>query len=299
MADTKVSLDPRTLARVRQLELQARRAVEGMLAGIHRSPHHGFAVEFAQHREYVPGDDVKHIDWKVFARTERYYLKQYELETDLVCWLLIDASESMAYASGEVSKYDCACTAAAALAYLVLHQADSVGLATFDDQVRRFLRPAGHASHWKEVLTALAGRTAAAPTQLGDVLHDVASRINRRGLVLLFSDLFDDVPAILSGLRHLNYDRHEVVVFHVLDPAELEFPFDGATLFRGLELPTELLTDPRGLRAGYLRELHSFQEELRRGCRNLHIDLVPLQSDADLGLALARYLARREDRKAR
>src|SRR5919201_481845 len=167
---------PRTLAQVRGLELQARLVVEGYLSGMHRSPHHGFAVEFAQHREYAPGDDIKHIDWKVYGRTERYYLKQYELETNLVCWLLVDASQSMAYGSGPVTKYDYACMAAASLAYLVVQQTDSVGLAVFDAQVRRFLRPASQATHLRECVRALEGGTSAAPTKLGAVLHDVANR---------------------------------------------------------------------------------------------------------------------------
>jgi uncharacterized protein (DUF58 family) len=292
-------LDPRTLAQVRGLELQARLVVEGFLAGQHRSQQYGFAVEFAQHREYVPGDDIKHIDWKVWGRTERYYLKQYELETNLVAWVLVDASQSMAYRSGPVSKYDYACMAAASLAYLVVQQTDSVGLAVFDAQVRRFLRPASQATHLRECVRALEGGTSAAPTRLGAVLHDVANRAAQRGLVMLFSDLFDDVPAILSGLQHLRYDRHEVVVFHVLDAAELDFPFEDPTLFRGLEVPAELLTDPRGLRQGYLRALHAFREELTRGCRAMNIDVVPLRTDQPLGTALARYLAHRLDRMKR
>jgi uncharacterized protein (DUF58 family) len=286
-------LDPRVLARVRGLELQARLLVEGYLAGMHRSPHHGFAVEFAQHREYVPGDDLKHLDWKVYGRTGRFYLKQYELETNLVCWLLIDGSASMGYRSGDVSKYDYACMAAAGLAYLIVQQADSVGLAAFDAQLRQFLRPSSTPSHLKELVRALGTGPAKAETRVGTVLHELAERLKQRGLVMLFSDLFDDVPTIISGLQHLRHERHEVVVFHILDAAELDFPFEDATLFRGLEQPAELLTDPRGLRQSYLRELNAFQEELRRGCRGLKVDLVPLRTDGDLGTALARYLAYR------
>jgi uncharacterized protein (DUF58 family) len=199
----------------------------------------------------------------------------------------------MAYRSGTVGKYDLACMAAGSLAYLILQQSDSVGLALFDARVRSFLRPSGQPSQLKEVVRALEGGTSAAPTKLGPVLHEVAGRARRRGLVLLFSDLFDDVPDVLAGLRHLCYDRHEVVVFHVLDTAEEDFPFEDPTLFRGLELPAELLTDPRGLRAGYLRELAAFRDALRRGCRDLNVDLVPLRTDANLGLVLARYLAHR------
>lgn len=299
MTSTPNYLNPRTLAQVRGLELQARLVVEGYLTGQHRSQQHGFAVEFAQHREYVPGDDLKHLDWKVYGRTERYYLKQYELETNLVAWLLVDASQSMAYRSGPVSKYDYACMAAASLAYLIVRQTDSVGLAVFDSQVRKFLRAASQVTHLRECVRALEAGPSAAPTKLGAVLHEVASRTTQRGLVMLFSDLFDDVPSILSGLQHLRYDRHEVVVFHVLDAAELDFPFEDPTLFRGLELPAELLTDPRGLRQGYMNELHAFQEALARGCRGMNIDFVPMRTDQSLGTALARYLAHRLEKTTR
>jgi uncharacterized protein (DUF58 family) len=292
-SDAPNYLDPLTLAQVGGLELQARLVVEGYLSGLHRSPHHGFAVEFAQHREYAPGDDIKHIDWKVYGRTERYYLKQYELETNLIAWLLVDASQSMAYGSGPVRKYDYAAMAAASLAHLIVRQSDSTGLAVFDAQVRRFLRPSGQPSQLKEVVRALGDGPSAAPTKLGPVLHEIAGRTRQRGLVMLFSDLFDDVPAVLSGLQHLRYDRHEVVVFHVLDPAEEDFPFEDATKFRGLEIPAELLTDPRGLRDGYLRELNAFRDELRRGCRKLNIDYLPLRTDQSLGVTLGRYLAHR------
>ena len=286
-------LQPDILSRAEALGLKARQLVEGLRVGDHKSPYKGFSVEFVQHREYVPGDDIRHIDWKVFGRTERFYLKQYQLETNLICWLLVDASQSMAYGSGPLRKYDYACLAAASLAYLIVQQSDSVGLALFDAQVRRFLRPSGTQPQFKELIRSLGDGPSAAPTKLGPVLHEVAGRARQRGLVLLFSDLFDDVPSIVSGLQHLRYDRHEVVVFHVLDPAELDFPFEDATLFRGLEVPAELLTDPRGLRQGYLRELNAFRDELRRGCRSLNIDLVELRTDQDLGVALARYLAYR------
>src|SRR5579871_1427511 len=241
-------LDPQVQARVRSLELKARSVVEGYLSGMHRSPYHGFAVEFAQHREYVPGDDIRHIDWKVYGRSERFYLKQYEQDTNLVCWLMVDASESMKYGSGETTKFDFACSAAAALAYLIIHQTDSVGLATFDSQVLNFLRPSSQISHLKDLLTVLATGPGAGQTRLGPIFDDLAQRIQRRGLVMLFSDLFDEPAEIVAGLRHLRYQRHEVVVFHVMDAAELDFPFQDATLFRGMEQMPDLLTDPRSLR---------------------------------------------------
>jgi uncharacterized protein (DUF58 family) len=301
MQDTQRYLDPLTLAKVRSLELQARLIVEGYLSGMHKSPYHGFSVEFAQHREYVPGDDLKHLDWKVYARTGRFYLKQYEEETNLACWLLVDASESMQYGSGPqdgngrplIRKYDYACMSAAALAYLILQQQDSVGLVTFDNQVRTLLRPSSQPSYLKQIVNVLNRGPARERTSLAPIFHDLAERVPRRGILMIFSDLFDEVPDILTGLQHLRHKRHEVVVFHVLDRAELEFPFQEATLFRGLEQYPELLTDPRSLRDGYLEQVQTFVNDLRHGCRMNNIDYVPLRTDGQLGVALSSYLAHR------
>lgn len=286
-------LDPATLATVRGLELQARYVVEGFVSGLHRSPYHGFSVEFAQHREYVPGDDIRHIDWKVFARTGRYYLKQYEEETNFVTWLLLDVSESMRYASATVSKYDYACMTAAALAYLVLHQQDSVGLATFDDQLRTVLPPASQPSHLKEIVNVLNRGPGKEKTRLAPLFHDLAERITRKGLIVVLSDCFDEVPDLLKGLQHLRYRRHEVVLFHILDAAEIDFPFQEPTQFRGLELEPELIADPRALRDGYLEEVRAFLAEVEGGCRGQNIDYVRLRTDTNLGVAMSAYLAGR------
>jgi uncharacterized protein (DUF58 family) len=295
--DPQQFLDPKILAQVSSLELQARLVVDGYLSGMHRSPYHGFAVEFAQHREYVPGDDIRHIDWKVYGRTGRYYLKQYEQDTNLVCWLFVDASESMSYGSGPMTKHTYASIAAASLAYLILNQSDSMGLATFDTNVRQFLRPSGQQSHLKEIIQALSQGPGSGQTRLGGILHELADRVSRRGLIVLFSDLLDEVADTLAGLRHLRYLRHDVVVFHVMDAAEMDFPFQDATLFRGLEQLPELLTDPRSLRESYLEELGKFLDELKRGCRNQNIDYVPLRTDQNLGTMLAAYLAWRAGRQ--
>ena len=267
-------LDPETLARINALELHARRIVDGYLSGMHRSPQHGFSVEFAQHRDYVPGDDIRHVDWKVYGRSERFFLKQYELETNLVLWLLVDGSESMRYASGSVSKYDQACAAAAALAYLVNRQSDSVSLAIFDSQIRAYLRPSSQPGHLKDMLRLLVTGQGAEKSRIGPVLHEASERFGRRGIVVLFSDLFDEASDIVAGLRHLHFLRHEVVVFHVLDAAEIEFPFRQATLFRGLEQLPDLMTDPLGVRESYLEELQKFLDEAERGCRQNNIDYV-------------------------
>jgi uncharacterized protein (DUF58 family) len=293
MDDPQRYLDPLALAKVGSLELQARLIVEGYLSGMHKSPYHGFSVEFAQHREYVPGDDIKHVDWKVYGRTGRFFLKQYEEETNLVCWLLLDTSESMRYGSGPVTKYDYACMSAAALAYLTLHQQDSVGFVTFDNQVRSFLRPSSQPSHLKEIVNLMNRGRPREKTSLAPIFHDLAERLNRRAIVVLLSDLFDEPADLLAGLQHLRYKRHEVIVLHLLDRAELEFPFQEATLFRGLEEFPELLTDPRSLRQGYLEQVATFLTDVQRGCRAQNIDYVQLPTDVDLGVALSAYLAHR------
>lgn len=285
--------DPEVLARIDRLELEARQFVEGFLAGRHRSPRQGFAVEFAQHREYAPGDDIKHIDWKVYGRTERFHLKQYEQETNLVAWLLVDASDSMKYGSGPRTKYDLASSAAAALAYLVLQQADSVGVATLAGGVRAFLRGAGGMNQLREACRALAEGPFAGPANLGRNLHELAARTGRRGLVFIFSDLLDDVPDILAGLQHIRFQKHEVVLFHILDAAEIDFPFRHMTLFRGLEELPEILTDPIGVRESYLKAMEMHAAAIVEGCRGMEIDYVRLRTDADLGRDLAAYLQKR------
>lgn len=288
--------DPDVLARIDRLELEAKEVVEGYLAGRHRSPRHGFAVEFAQHREYAPGDDIKHIDWKVYGRTERFHLKQYEQETNLIAWVVVDASESMRFASATRTKYDIACLAGAAMAYLVLQQSDSVGVATIADGIRSFLRPSGQMNQLREAVRILDGGPYEGPGNLGRSLHQLAKRSGRRGLVFVFSDLLDDVPDILSGLQHFRYHKHEVVLFHIMDSAELDFPFRHMTLFRGLEGLPEVLTDPLTIRDSYLQSLNEHIQAIEDGCRRLEIDLVRIRTDTDLGRELAVYLQKRRGR---
>ncbi len=291
-------LNPQTLASLEGLDLQARLVVEGYVAGMHPSPYHGFSVEFAEHREYVQGDDIRHVDWKVWSKTDKYYLKQYEEETNLLLYLLLDTSESMAYASGKnVSKFQYAQMVAAALGYMVLQQQDSVGLATFDDGVRRYLKPAGQPSHLKELIHLLDATPARAKSDLGIVFHDLAERFKKRGVVVILSDLFDDVAKMIAGLKHFRHRRHEVIVFHVLDPAELDFPFRDTTLFKGLEGLPDVLTEPQALRRAYQAEIGAYLDELKKGCRMIDIDYVPLRTDWDLDAALSSYLAARANRK--
>ena len=290
-------LDPHTLASLEGLDLQARMVVEGYVAGMHPSPYHGFSVEFAEHREYVPGDDIRHVDWKVWSKTDKLYLKQYEEETNLLSYLLLDTSESMAYASGDnVTKLQYAQIIAASLSYLILQQQDSVGLVVYDDAVRRYLKPAGQTSQLKEMLHLLNVTPAREKSDLGLVFNDLAERFKKRGVVVVLSDLFDDVSRIITGLKHFRHRRHEVIVFHILDPAELDFPFRDTTLFKGLEGMPEILTDPHALKRAYQAELGSFLEELEKGCRMVDIDYVPLRTDQSLDVALSSYLASRSAR---
>ena len=291
--DPKRYLEPLTLAKVRSLELKARLIVEGYLSGMHKSPYHGFSVEFAQHREYVPGDDIKHIDWKVYGRTGRFYLKQYEEETNLICWILLDISDSMRYGSTAVTKYDYASMAAAALAYMVLGQSDSVGFVTFDDDVRNFLKPSSQPSQLKQMVNLLNEGGGRAKSRMGPLFHSLAERMTRRSIIFILSDMFDEVPEILAGFKHLRHKRHEVVLWHILDGAELTFPFQESTLFRGLEQYPELLTDPRSLRDSYLEQIEMFIRDLKRGCRDQNIDYVQLRTDTPLNVALSSYLAHR------
>jgi uncharacterized protein (DUF58 family) len=295
----KKFLDPKTLTKISRLDIIARLVVEGFVTGLHRSPYHGFSVEFAEHREYVPGDDIKHIDWKVFGRSDRYFIKQYEEETNLTATILVDGSESMRYGSSEdtPNKLDYACYIAASLAYLILRQRDSVGLVTFDQKIRRFIPPGSSPSHRNLVLDALTQIEPQERTGLGGVLHSMAERCRRKGLIILISDLFDDPSEILAGLRHFRHRRHEVIVFHVMDHAERTFPFEQMTKFKGLEGLGEILCDPGALRQAYLAEVESFVAELRHGCRADRVDYVPIDTQTPLDVALTSYLATRSGMK--
>ena len=295
MESSQKYLDPRTLARLQGLELRARLIVEGYVSGVHRSPFHGFSIEFAELREYVPGDDLRHVDWKVFGKTDKVYLKQYEEETNLVSYLLLDTSESMRYRSdaAALSKLEYAQCVAASLAYLVLQQQDSVGLVTFDNEVRALVRASGNPSHLRQLLHVMEETVPQRKTNTGPIFHDLAERLKKRGIVIILSDLFDDVNSMLAGLKHFRHRRHEVIVFHVLDPAEIEFPFRQTTLFKGLEQLPEVLTDPRSLRKAYLEEFGAFVKQVKQGCRAQRVDYVQLRTDQPLDVALSSYLASR------
>ncbi|MEO0531999.1 MAG: DUF58 domain-containing protein [Planctomycetota bacterium] len=306
-------LDPAVLARLKGLRLRAERIVEGFVSGLHRSPYQGFSNEFAEHREYVPGDDLRYVDWRAFGKSDRIYLKQFEEETNLIGYLVLDVSESMTYQSGNqgtgqsrgrqpagggapMSKLEYAQTAAAALAYLILKQQDAVGLATFDDEVRTLLKPSGSPSQLTPIIHAIEDGGDREKTAAGPIFHELAERLTRRGVVIILSDLFDDPESLLAGLKHFRHRRHDVIVMHVLDPAELEFPFQQPTLFKGLERAGELLVDPARLRKAYKEEFDHFRNEVAAGCRAQGADYVLLSTDRPLDAALTAYLHRRQAR---
>jgi uncharacterized protein (DUF58 family) len=297
-ATTSPLLDPHTIAQLHGLELRARRVVEGYVAGVHRSPYHGFSNEFAEHREYAPGDDLRYVDWKVFGKTDKVYLKQFEVETNLICYLLLDTSESMQYQGpgAPLSKLAYAQCAAASLAYLVLHHRDSVGLVTFDQEVRQLIRPSSSPTQLKQLLSVMEQTTAARKTRTGPIFHDLAERLGRRGIVVILSDLFDDIETMLAGLKHFRHRRHDVIVLHILDPAEIDFPFQQITMFKGLEALGEVITEPRSLRAAYQNEVSSFLKRVKTGCRAQQIDYLTIRTDEPLGTVLTAFLSARNNR---
>jgi uncharacterized protein (DUF58 family) len=292
--DTQKSvLDPSIIGRVAKLELRARLVVEGFVSGLHRSPYRGFSVEFAEHREYAPGDDLRYLDWKVFGKSDRYYVKRYEEETNLLCNVVLDISESMDFGTEGVRKFDYAATIAAAISYLVVEQGDAAGLVLFDDDVRTVLPPGNSTNHVRHVFDTIEKAAPKGRTDVGKVLIRVSEQLRKRGLVVLVSDLVGDVEQILRGLRQLRSRRHDVIVLQVLDPAEIEFPFENMTLFEGLEGNADLLADPKSLRRSYLARLDEFRTRLRAGCLAERIDVVEMSTHTPLDVALTSYLARR------
>jgi uncharacterized protein (DUF58 family) len=287
-------LKPDVISRAQVLGIKARTIVEGLRVGEHRSPYRGFSVEFVQHREYVPGDDIRHIDWKSYGRSERYTIKQYEQETNFTGHILLDASRSMLYGEGDENKLEYAKLLAASLAYLIIHQRDSASLAIFDAGWRQQLPGSGQPGHVHTILQTLESTEPQEKTSIGPVLHDLAQQVRRRGLVFLISDCFDDPGIILDGLRHLRFQGHEVTVFHVLHPDEMQFPFSGMIKFDGMEDKLELLTRPQLIRPAYMRALKKYMEELQTGCERNRCDYVLMNTSRPLDQALTEYLARRQ-----
>ncbi len=267
--------------------------MEGFLSGLHRSPHFGQTVEFRQHRPYAPGDDLRYVDWKVWAKQDRYYVKQFEEDTNLRLTLLVDASASMRYGSGPMNKFDYAATLAVSLAYLVLRQQDAVGCLTFDESPRRIVPQRTKRNHLYSIIHSLEGSEPTHKTDLHPIFRKTAETYPRRGLVAIVSDLLVDRDGFARGLRLLRSRGHDVLVFHVLDDDELDFPFNGPTRFEGLEVPLHLKCNPRALREGYLAALDAYLEEVRRACSGQHVDYTLLRTSQSLGTGLATFLNHR------
>jgi uncharacterized protein (DUF58 family) len=295
-------LDPQALAKIHRLELIARGTVEGFVSGRHRSPFKGFSVEFAEHRQYAAGDDVKDLDWRVYGKSDRYYIKQYIEESNLRATILLDASGSMAYtgrraaerAGRALSKFEYGRYLAASMAHLMLHQQDAVGLVTFDTRMRRYIPARSRISHLRAVLEELHQTAPGNETAIAPIFHDIAERVHRRGLVIIISDLFDDPAEIVRALHHFRYRKHEVIVLHVMAEEELTFPFEGQVLFRDLELAgPDVQFDVRAIKAAYLDEVRSFIHQIEVGCGQLSIDYVQLSTERSFDVALSQYLAHR------
>jgi len=288
-------LDFDVLARIHNMQLLAKTVVEGFILGLHRSPYRGFSCEFAEYRQYSPGDDVKHIDWKVFGKTDRYFVKQFEEETNLACYILMDASASMGYRGREEgrSKLQYASCLSACLAYFMMRQRDAVGLLVFDTQVRSVLPARARQSHLKHVLATLDGLEPGGETNIAKPLHDMAEGLKRRGLILLISDLLDEPEAVLSALQHFRFKGHEVIVFHVMDNAELTFPFDSMTEFTDLETGEKSLVSPDGMRPVYLEQLRALLSRYEKGCADIKADYRLFDTTRPLEIALSEYLYKR------
>lgn len=286
-------LPPEALSRISRLEVQARHIVEGFLSGQHRSPYFGQSIEFAQHREYVPGDETRRIDWKVWSKTDKYYIKQYEEETNLRTTLLVDASESMMFASGKTSKFDYAGSIAACLTYLLLRQQDAVSLSVFDEEIRRRTPSRSHHNHLGSILSVLAENYHGQKTNIFRLLQTVANEKSERGLVVLISDFFAPAEDLFKGLLMLKKRGHDVLLFHVLDDQELDFDYSGTTRFEGLEQAGDLTCDPKSLREGYQAAMTSFLQEMRRRCAGGMIDYQLIRTSEPLDAALRHYMNHR------
>ncbi len=294
MEDRRKYLRPEVVSRLQNMELKARLVVEGFITGLHKSPYHGFSVEFAEHRQYMPGDEIKHLDWKIYGKTNRFYVKQYEDETNLRCTVIVDSSASMKYASkGHVSKFEYAASLAGALTFLMMRQQDAAGLALYDTDIRAFLPPRAKRSYMQEILRLLDSVEPSNATGTAGALDRLAERISRRGLIVIISDFFDDLQAIVSALKRFRHSAHEIIVFQVLDPRERDFKFGMDATFRDMETGEEMVTQPYQIQKSYASAVHEFTEQLKRECRQRNIDYVLVDTSEPFDTALVQYLNKR------
>jgi len=298
MDEKRTYLDPNAISRLAGMELAARLVVEGFISGMHKSPYQGFSVEFVEHRQYMPGDEIRYIDWKVYGKSDRYYIKKFEEETNLKSYLLLDISGSMAFksdkSSEKITKLEYGCYLAASLTYLMLKQRDSVGLVIFDDQLRKYIPPRNGSTHLHAIISELESTSPGKETNISATFHELAQRIFRRGLVIIISDLLDDPEQVLRSLKHFRHKKHEVIVFHILDPAELTFPFGGPVLFRDLETYKQLSVEADFLRNEYLRRMKQLIADYKNGCSANSIDYVQMDTSVPFDYALSVYLSKRK-----
>jgi uncharacterized protein (DUF58 family) len=288
-------LRPEVIHQVARLDLRAKFIVEGFLAGLHASPYQGFSVEFSEHRKYVPGDDLKDLDWNVYAKTERYYVKKFQAETNLVGYLAMDLSASMAWTyRQELTKFEYAICLAAALGYLMIHQQDPVGLVTFDTKLQANLPPRSKRTQLVAILSVLAKLQPSGQTDVAGALHQLAALVRGKGLVMVFSDLLTEPAPVLQALHHLRHRGHEVILFHILDEAEVHFPFEGLIEFEDVESPERLTLDAKGMRGDYLQAVADFRETYREECARAGVDYVAMDTSVSFDKALLEYLVQRQ-----
>jgi uncharacterized protein (DUF58 family) len=297
MGATEKYLRPEVIHQVSRLDLRAKFIVEGFLSGLHASPFHGFSVEFSEHRKYTPGDDLKDLDWNIYAKTDKYYIKKFEAETNLTGYLVMDLSASMAYTyRQQLSKFQYAICLAAALGYLMIHQQDPVGLVTFDTDIRTSLAPKSKRTQLATMLAVLANLRPSGRTNVAQCLHQLAAMIRGKCLIMLFSDLLTDPEPIVQSFHHLRHRGHEIILFHILDEAEVHFPFQGLIEFEDVEEHDKLMVDAQGMREDYLRALTEFQEHYKQECARANIDYVPMDTSVNFDRALMQYLLQRQKR---
>jgi uncharacterized protein (DUF58 family) len=297
MGSAEQYLKPEVIQQVQRLDLKARFIVEGFISGLHDSPYHGFSVEFSEHRKYVPGDDIRMIDWNVWGKTDRYYVKKFQAETNLQCYLLVDTSSSMGFGSaGHMSKLEYAICLAAALGYMMVHQQDAVGLVGFSERVHTFLPPKSKRSHLIHLLATLARIEPRGGSDIAAALHDVATRVRKRGLVILFSDLLAEPGPVITGLHHLKFRGHDLIIFNVFDVAEVTFPFDGQVRFVDPESPLHVDTNPQSIKSAYLDQIRNFIETYRDEALGIQADFVSVDNSMTFDKALISYLINRQGR---
>ena len=286
--------DPITLSKIANMELRARLVIDGVLSGIHKSPYKGSSIEFLEHKEYSPGNEIKHIDWKVHARTDKYYIKQFEEETNLKCYIFLDTSGSMGYKSTGISKFEYATTLTASLAYLLLKQSDMAGLISFSDKVQQFIPPRSRLTHLHILLNALTKLKTAGKSNISNVLKEFIEKIGRRSLIIIISDFFDDTEKIIHQLKCFQFKKNEVILFHILDPYELTFPFETITFFESMEDDRRILAEPKSIKDLYISEINRFIEQFKQVCFENQIDYWLIDSSTPLDQALIKFLTRRE-----